>query len=429
MGAAPRGPEAKLSDTQMLARPRNDYDVSAIPLRDLNPSQEESWIDNSNLAIFKRLRAEAPVHWTRSPTWGEFWSVTRYQDIMSVDTNHGVFSSDVSNGGVGITNMPKEFVMPMFLASDPPKHTHQRLTVAPIFAPQRIVYLEKVIRERAGKLLDEVPVNEPFDWVDRISIELTTQMLTTLFDFPWEDRRKLTRWSDVAASTPGNGVIDSEEQRRTEMMECLQYFMTLWNERANAEPKADLISMLAHGESTRNMDPMEYLGNIILLMVGGNDTTRNTITGGLYALNLFPEEFANLRANPALIPDMVAEIVRWVTPIAYQRRTALKDTELAGTKIHKGDRVVMWYASGNRDETMFERPDDLIIDRPNARRNMSFGFGIHRCFGLKLAELQLRVVWEEILKRWDFIEVLEPPRRVYSSVIRGYSYMPVVVRA
>jgi len=262
-----------------------------------------------------------------------------------------------------------------------------------------------------------------------VSVELTTQMLATLFDFPWEDRRKLTRWSDVTTAIPGGGVIDSEAQRREELLECLAYFTQLWNQRVNAEPAGDLISMLAHGEATRDMKPMEYLGNILLLIVGGNDTTRNSITGGLMALNQNPGEYDKLRADPSLIASMVPEIIRWQTPLAHMRRTALADYELGGKTIRKGDKVIMWYVSGNRDEGAIENPNAFIIDRPRPRQHLSFGFGIHRCVGNRLAELQLRIVWEEALKRFPVIEVMGEPRRVYSSFVKGYESLPVRIPA
>jgi cytochrome P450 len=314
---------------------------------------------------------------------------------------------------------------------DPPKHDDQRKTVSPIVAPANLAKLESTIRERVGDILDNLPENEPFNWVDRVSIELTTQMLATLFDFPFAERRKLTRWSDVATAAPmPGGLIETEDQRRAELLECAEYFIGLWNERVNArEPGNDLISMLAHGESTRNMDKMEYLGNLILLIVGGNDTTRNSISGGLLALNQFPAQYAKLQADPSVIPNMVAEIIRWQTPLAYMRRTALEDVELGGKTIRKGDKVAMWYVSGNRDETVIENPNELVIDRDRARQHLSFGFGIHRCVGNRLAEMQLRITWEEILKRWpdQRIEVLQEPRRVYSSFVKGYEELMVAV--
>lgn len=399
----------------------------SIPLAEIDVADPLLFKNNSMWPYFERLRAEAPVHYcTTNEDVGPYWSVTRYKDIMAVDTNHQVFSSE---GGITLRDQDEDFQLPMFIAMDPPKHDDQRKTVSPIVAPANLAKLESTIRERAGNILDSLPEGQPFNWVDRVSIELTTQMLATLFDFPFEDRRKLTRWSDVATAAPmEGGIIETEEQRRAELLECADYFLGLWNERVNArEPGNDLISMLAHGESTRNMDKMEYLGNLILLIVGGNDTTRNSISGGLLALNQFPGEYKKLQANHAVIPNMVAEIIRWQTPLAYMRRTALEDTEISGTKIAKGDKVAMWYVSGNRDETVIENPNELVIDRERARQHLSFGFGIHRCVGNRLAEMQLRIIWEEIMKRWPDkqIKVLAEPRRVHSSFVKGYEELMV----
>lgn len=403
-------------------------DPWAIPLPQMNVADPELFRTDSFWPYFERLRKEDPVHYCEDSEFGPYWSITKYNDIMSVDTNHQVFSSDAHLGGITIRDMDSDFILPMFIAMDPPKHDAQRKVASPIVAPENLARLESTIRERAGQLLDAVPRGEVFDWVDAISIELTTQMLATLFDFPWEDRRMLTRWSDVSTALPmPGGVVETEEQRRAELLECLEYFTRLWNERVNSEPGNDLISMLAHGEATRDMPPMEYLGNIILLIVGGNDTTRNSITGGLYALNKFPKEYDKLLANPSLIPNMVSEIIRWQTPLAHMRRTAIADSELRGKKIKKGDKVVMWYVSGNRDEEVIENPNELIIDRANARRHLSFGFGIHRCVGNRLAEMQLKIVWEEILKRFGKIEVVEEPRRVPSAFVKGYEELMVRV--
>jgi cytochrome P450 len=284
---------------------------------------------------------------------------------------------------------------------DPPKHDLQRATVSGVVAPPNLAKMEATIRGRTQKILDSLPVGKAFNWVDLVSIELTTQMLATLFDFPFDDRRKLTRWSDVATAPPGTGIVDSMEQRRDELMECLEYFTRLWNERINQEvPGSDLVSMLAHGKDTKDMKPFEFLGNLILLIVGGNDTTRNSMSAGVLALNQNPAEYDKLRADPSLIPNMVAEIIRWQTPLPYMRRTANQDVEIGGKKIKKGEQLLMWYVSGNRDETVIDRPDDFIIDRAKARHHLSFGFGIHRCMGNRLAEMQLRILWEEILPRF-----------------------------
>lgn len=405
--------------------------AASMPLEDIDVSDFELWQHDCHWPYFARLRAEDPVHWcvSQNEEVGGYWSVTKYNDIMAVDTNHQQFSSDAHKGGITLRNFDEDFVLPMFIAMDPPKHDIQRKVVQPIVAPDNLANLEGTIRERVCQILDSLPRGEEFDWVDRVSIELTTQMLATLFDFPWEDRRKLTRWSDVATASPGFGVVDTEEQRRMELFECAEYFTGLWNERVNAPPRRDLISMLAHGEATRNMDRMEYLGNLILLIVGGNDTTRNSLTGGVLALNENPAEYDKLRANPSLIPNMVSEIIRWQTPLAHMRRTAVEDVELGGKTIKAGDKVAMWYVSGNRDSTVIDRADEFLIDRPRARQHLSFGFGIHRCVGNRLAEMQLRIVWEEILKRFHTIQVVGEPKRVPSAFVKGYESMRVVIPA
>jgi cytochrome P450 len=320
--------------------------------------------------------------------------------------------------------------LPMFIAMDPPKHDAQRKVVSPIVAPENLAKLEITIRERMQAILDSLPRNETFDWVDRVAIELTTQMLATLFDFPFHDRRKLTYWSDVATSLPmPGGIVETMEQREKVLWECADYFATLWNQRINAEPGNDLISMMAHGDSTRNMPRNEFLGNLILLIVGGNDTTRNSISGGVLALNENPGEVKKLKADPVLIPNMVSEIIRWQTPLSHMRRTAIADTELNGKQIKKGDKVVMWYVSGNRDEEAIPRANEFLIDRPRARQHLSFGFGIHRCVGNRLAELQLKIVWEELLKRNIIPEVVGEPERVYSNFVKGYATLPVRIAA
>jgi cytochrome P450 len=209
------------------------------------------------------------------------------------------------------------------------------------------------------------------------------------------------------------------------LQECGAYFEELWKERIKQPPKADLLSMMAHSEATRDMDPKNFLGNLILLIVGGNDTTRNSLSGSVYALNLFPDQYRKLREDHALVQNLVPEVIRWQTPLAHMRRTALTDTEIAGKAIKKGEKVVMWYVSGNRDEDMFENADDLLIERRNARNHIAFGFGIHRCLGLRLAEQQLRIVWQEILERFDTITVVDEPKWIYSNFVKGYETLPV----
>jgi cytochrome P450 len=404
-------------------------DAFAKPLDQIDVSDPQLYRDDIWYPYFARLRRDEPVHFCESSFMGPFWSVTKYRDIMQVELNHAAFSSSSTFGGITLRDRPVELELPMFIAMDPPKHDEQRKVVQPIVAPGNLARLQETIRERVGIILDGLPRNETFDWVDRVSIELTTSMLATLFDFPFEDRRKLTFWSDCATmDIRAGGYIDSEEKREEVFRECLGYFVKLWNERMDS-PGADLISMLAHGEATKNMSPREYLGNLILLIVGGNDTTRNSISGGLLFMSQNPGEFRKLRDNPALIDSAVPEIIRYQTPLAYMRRTALADTEVGGKTIRRGEKVAMWYISGNRDEEAIERPDEFIIDRARPRQHLSFGFGIHRCVGNRLAELQLKILWEEILRRFPTIEVVGPPRRLYSSFVHGITELPVRIPA
>ena len=417
--------DGNLANLAEMRRQARD-DAYATPLELLNPAQPKLFQADAMWPIFERLRAEDPVHYTAEHEFGPYWSITKYNDIMAVDTNHQQFSSDFKIGGINIAGGQSNMdPLPMFIAMDPPKHDVQRKVVSPAVSPINLQVMEPLIRERAAKILDSLPIGEEFDWVDLVSKELTGMTLATLFDMPQEDRRQLVYWSDVVTAAPGQGLIDSLEQKMAIFVEYHAYFTQLWNQRVNAPPTGDLISMLAHGEATRNMEPREYFGNIVLLTVGGNDTTRNTISGSVLALNQNPDQYAKLRANPALIPSMVSETIRWQTPLAHMRRTAIEDVEFQGKTIKAGEKVIMWYVSGNRDDEVIENPNAYIIDRERPRTHISFGFGIHRCVGNRLAELQLKILWEEILLRFPTIEVVGDATRIYSNFIRGIRSLPV----
>jgi cytochrome P450 len=405
-----------------------DADPRTIALDKIDVSQAELYEHDAHWGFFERLRREDPVHYCADSEYGPYWSVTKFNDIMHVEKNHATFSSEPT---VTISEPQEEVPFQSFIQLDPPKHDEQRAAVQPVVAPNNLAKLEPIIRERAGRILDELPVGETFDWVDRVSVELTAQMLATLFDFPFEQRRKLTWWSDIAAGAPqlaGSNFV-TEEERAKGLEECVQAFTALWHQRVSGPPGNDLISMLAHSEKTRDMisSPAEFLGNLILLIIGGNDTTRNSISGGVLALNQNPAEYDKLRQNPGLIPNMVSEIIRWQTPILSMSRRVRADTELSGKRIRKGDKVVMWYVSGNRDDAVIDDPMSFRIDRENARHHLSFGFGVHRCMGNRLAEMQLRVVWQEIMKRFHTVEVVGPAVRNRSNMIRGYRSLPVRV--
>ena len=395
--------KARKARTKAFATPIEQYDVA----------DPELFRSDTLWPWFERLRREDPVHLCRESRFGPYWSVTKHRDIIAVDSNHRVFSSDSEIGGITIMEGRQPREQSSFIALDPPMHDAQRKVIMPMFTPESLTALAPLIRSRAAKILDELPRGETFDFVDRVSVELTSQMLATLFDFPFDNRRVLPRCSDLilAAPEPG-GIVESEEQRQVELFQILGQFVGLWNERIALPPAHNLVSMLAHGEATYRDTPEAYLGNIILLIVAGSDTTRHSITGGLLALNQNPEQYDKLRADPSLIENMVPEIIRWQSPVAHMRRTALDDAEIGGKKIKKGEKVIMWYVSGNRDADAIDRPDEFIIDRDRPRQHVSFGFGIHRCVGMRLAEMQLRIMWEEILKRFPRIDVVGEPRRM-----------------
>ena len=412
-----------------------DRDPWDIPLEEMDPAHPELFRANKVLPWFKRLRAESPVHQCANSQFGPFWSITRYDDVKYVDTHHDLFSSDIYNGGIRLGGRPLEgppdpmFHLPMFIMADPPVHERQRMAVAPMFAPSKLARLATLIRKRAAKILDELPRDETFNWVRCVSVELTGQMLATLFDVPQEDRHKLIHWSDTVERLADPDFFETIEEGFKELWTCFEYFNLIWQERAaKADQGEDLVSFLARGEATRNMSPSEFLGNILLFIVGGNDTTRNSISGGVLALNQFPGEFEKLKANPGLVPNMVPEIIRWQSPIAHMCRTAMADTEIRGKKIRKWDKVCIWYLSGNRDEERIPEPDRFWIERPQVRQHLAFGFGIHRCLGNRLAEMQLGIVWEEILKRFREVEVVGEPKYLYSNFVRGISDLPVRVR-
>lgn len=408
-------------------------DAAQIPLERINVGDRDLHSSDTVLPYFERLRRDAPIHFCPQSEDGPYWSITRFDDIKNIELDWQHFSSEPSIVLFEAGDEEEDTIesVPSFITMDPPKHTVQRKAVRPAVAPRQVRQLEDTIRERAAKVLDSLPVGEEFDWVQNVSIELTTQMLATLFAFPFEERHKLTRWSDVTTAMPGDGIIDSWDQRKDELTECLQRFLDLWDERAAAEPGFDMLSMLAHNPATADMNtrPLELLGNMQLLIVGGNDTTRNSMTGGVFALNQYPEEYDKLRAKPDLIPNMVDEIIRWQTPLVHMRRTVTRDVEYGGAKFKGGEKVVLWYLSANRDESVFDDGERFQIDRANAREQLSFGTGIHYCVGAHLGRMQIQVLWEEIMKRFSRIEVTGEPTRVRSNFVRGYSRLPVRLHA
>ena len=412
-----------------------EADANTVPLDEINPARADRLQTNSFWTYFERLRREDPVHFTPRSEFGPYWSITRWNDILQVDSDNETFSSAE---GISLQNLEavaeQERVVGKrqrrgagFITMDEPEHSMRRKAVSPTVAPSNLHNMAPLVRERAGQILDSLPIGEEFDWVDLVSKELTAMTLATLFGYPFERRRELTHWSDMFTNLPGHGPVESWQHKAEAAEACFGAFTELWNERVNGEPGIDLISMLAHNDSTRGISMDEYHGTVVLLIIGGNDTTRNTISGSIYALNKNPDQYAKLRANPGLVTSMVSETIRWQTPLAHMSRVALRDAEVGGKLIKKGEKVVMWYVSGNRDETVVDNPNDYIIDRERPRQHMSFGFGVHRCVGNRVAELQLTIIWEEILKRFPEIRMVGEPTRTYSSFVKGYETMHVVI--
>ncbi|WP_420381624.1 cytochrome P450 [Novosphingobium sp.] len=398
-------------------------------------SRSEIYRDDTWGPVFADMRARAPINRITGSRYGDYWNVASHKAILHVESLPELFSSSWRHGGITISDPPAhidpavlaERQLPMFIAMDRPEHTGQRRTVAPAFTPSEILRLDGELRTRTAQVLDSLPLGRQFDWVDKVSIELTTGMLAILFGFPWEDRRLLPFWSDWAGDVELTVARELSDERFAILGEMAHYFGRLWADRMGKPPTPDLISMMLHSPAMNRMSRQEFMGNLVLLIVGGNDTTRNTMSGVIHALDQFPDQRAVLENDPSLIPNAVQEALRFVTPLAHMRRTATADTELLGQPISAGDKVVMWYISANRDEAVFPDPDRFIVTRENARRHLSFGHGIHRCVGARLAELQLRVLLEEMHARRMRVHVTGATERVRANFVHGFRRMEVTV--
>ncbi len=396
----------------------------------LDVSRAELWRDYQWREPFAELRAKSPIHYTPESKFGPYWSISTYKPIQYVEALPKLFSSDWRVGGITVAGDPVrleegEVRMPMFIAMDPPQHSAQRRTVAPAFTPSMIDIMRIETQARTAAVLESLPVGAPFDWVERVSIELTTGMLAKLFDYPWEERANLTRWSDTLGDVELFDTFEKRQSRLASAYEMGTSFATLWQSKKGQPPANDLISIMLHSDAMSHMDEGEFMGNLILLIVGGNDTTRNSMTALAYGLDRFAGERAKLEADPALITNTASEIIRWQTPLAHMRRTATEDTEIDGHRIAKNDKIALWYVSANRDEGVFPNGDDIIVTRENARRHLSFGYGIHRCVGARVAELQLQVLMEEMAKRRLRANVLAEPERVAACFVNGYKKLMV----
>jgi cytochrome P450 len=392
----------------------------------LDVSRVERFAANAHWPLFARLRREAPVHYCRTSAFGPYWSITRLADVVAVEKAHRVFSS---KGNIIIGDVPPEYDEPAFATFDPPEHTCDRLAAAPAVAPPRLARIEPEMRAAIAALLDGLPRGEPFDWAARVSQQITMHMVAALFDWPREDKARLPYWCEVLTATPAPGGIVADFAGREAILETFRTeLMRAWCERARKGDGDDVLSLLACHPDTKPMaqDPKRVVG-IVALIAGANEAARGALSGGVLAFHQFPEQWQRLRASHALIESAVSEIVRWQSPILHMRRTATEDIAFQGQLIRKGDKVVLWYCSANRDEAIFDNAGAFVIDRPQVRRHAGYGFGIHRCFGRYAAELELRILWEEILKRFARIEVVAPPSRFASNFAAGYESLMVRV--
>jgi cytochrome P450 len=402
-------------------------DKDRITLETLDISDQDRFEANTYHPLFKRLRHEDPVHHCISERFGSYWSITRYKDILEIEKNHRDFSSDAKHGGVTIKDHDFEDVLDIgssFITMDRPRHTAHRGAVAPLFRPVNIQNLEPEIRKIVLEILQDLPLAEEFDWVDKVANLLPIRVLALLFGVPEKHSRKLLRWSNLFVGTDDPDVVESRSKAGEELAQFVDYFLAMRTSRSGTAPGGDLISLLVHGAATRDMSEDDFISTMILLLIGGNDTTRNTISGGLWALTQNPEQYALLRRKPDLVPAATDEMIRWVTPIHHMRRTATCDTELRGKRIRAGDKLVLWYVSGNRDEEVFQAADQFRVARKGPK-HLAFGAGIHYCIGSRIAQMQLRILWEELLERFPPIEATAEPARLWSNFINGIKTLPV----
>ena len=421
---------------------------------DVNLTDLDLFTNGQPFDQFKKMREKAPIYlhapFLNDPEPG-FWSLTRYEDILKVSSNPKTFSSQAGTGtmitlGSEDRRHPKLWrsAVDHMLNLDGDLHINLRREHMPFFKPNYVADLRIKVSAKVQALLDDINPNEPCNFVTAFSQQLPIFTLSEILGIPEEDRQKLITWMEFLELAQ---YIQVEQMKKelegqktnepvnTDMLEMFnnmidemfEYGRDIMNAKRK-NPSDDLLSAIANAELEGQQLSPEFLdGSWLLIIFAGNDTTRNSLSGGVLALNENRDQFNKLKADHGLIKSLVPEIIRWQTPLMHMRRIATRDVELGGKLIKKGDKVVMWYVSGNRDESVIEKANEFIIDRANPRLHLSFGFGIHRCMGNRLGEMQLRIVWEEILKRYSDIEVVGEPKRVLSNFVRGIEYMPVVL--
>lgn len=396
-------------------------EAESIDLEVLDVSDRARFRNDTVRYYFDRLRKEDPVHFCRNSEYGQYWSITKYADIQSVESNHELYSSA---SGYSIYDQPE--LNKMFLAMDPPEHKNQRSPIMPLFSMSGLQKMEPTIRETISDICDTVPLNKVFDWVEIVSSEVTNKVLAITLDVPKSDHKSLLKWSEVLTILP-----EKESRVNTNnlqlMVDFAEYFNLLWDDKMGAKPSHDLVSMYAHSPIAGRMRASNFIETLSLLIAATTDTTKNSMTGGINFLSKNPKEREFLYSYPGGLKSAVSEIIRYQTPVAHMRRTATADTILRGKKIRKGDKIILWYISANRDEDEIEEPYKFCVSRKNHEHHISFGYGVHRCIGKNLAELQLKILLEELIARRWYVEPIDEPVRVNSCFINGYESMPVIV--
>jgi cytochrome P450 len=394
----------------------------------------ELWADGPPHALFKELRQGCPVHWTREidevPEEGGFWSVTNAEDVHAVSRDWQTYSSEA--GGITVVSaiFPLELTRAMFIGMDPPKHDRVKALFQAGFTPKRIVAHEQAIREIVCKTLDGLDGRGQCDLVNDVAQPVVSRVIGSFMGIPEEDD---ATWARLMNSTLGAGDPDLnpagiEAVMEKEVPEIFERCGRMIAAR-RAHPTDDLTSVLVHAEiDGQKLEEHEIVMGFFLLVAAGNDSTKATYCSGMRALMEDPQQRALVLEDPTLVPGVVEESLRMFPAFAHFRRTATKDTELGGKQIKAGERVVMWYASSNRDESRYEEPERFDLRRTTEHQAFGAG-GRHFCLGTALARLELRILFEETLKRFPQMEIVGKPLTVESAFINQLKTLPVRLNA
>jgi cholest-4-en-3-one 26-monooxygenase len=400
----------------------------ALRLDDIDLSNPDTFVAGWPHDAFALLRREAPIYW--HPSTGRtdgFWVVSKYRDVTTVQLDARTFSS--ARGGTILREFQGEELeanRAIMLNMDAPRHTRFRRLVNMGFSPKIVTRMATHIREITTKILDGVAASGRCDFVTAISAELPLQVIAEMMGVPLEDRHLVFKWSNQMIGFDDPEYQPNADVSKIASMEMFMYANQLAEERKRRpHDEHDLVSVLLAAEvDGEKLSEVEFDSFFLLLAVAGNETTRNLVSGGMLALMENPDQYARLVRDPSLLPTAIEEMLRWVSPVMYFRRTATRDTELNGQPIREGDKLTLWYGSANRDEDVFPNADRFDVGRtPND--HLAFGLGHHFCLGANLARLEIQIMFEELLRRLPDMELDGPVERLRSNFINGIKRMPV----